>query len=93
MNRIDLFVNERELSRICQALVRAGAGGYSVVRHVTGRGEAGEISEAMDFSSFGANAQVIVFCDDGVLAAARQAVKPLLQRFGGVAFVSSAEVF
>ncbi|MFM9111414.1 MAG: P-II family nitrogen regulator [Prochlorococcaceae cyanobacterium] len=93
MNRLDLFVNDREISRLCQALVKAGAVGYSVVRHVTGRGVAGEVSESMDFSGLGANAQVIVFCDDTVLAAARLAVKPLLQRFGGVAFVSRAEVF
>ncbi|MEB3266616.1 MAG: transcriptional regulator [Cyanobacteriota bacterium] len=93
MNRIDLFVNEREVSRVCQALRQAGAPGYSVIRHVTGRGGGGEISEAMDFSSFGANAHVIVFCEESVVQAARQTLKPLLSRFGGVAFVSRAEEF
>ena len=65
MNRIDLFLNERELTRICKALRKAGAPGYSVMRHVTGMGHGGEISEAMDFTDLGANAHVVVFCRAG----------------------------
>lgn len=93
MNRIDLFLNERELTRICEALRKAGAPGYSVMRHVTGMGHGGEISEAMDFTDLGANAHVVVFCEQGVLAEVKQKVRPLLKRFGGVAFVSQAEPF
>jgi hypothetical protein len=91
MNRIDLFLNEREVARVCKAIRKAGAPGYSVMRHVTGLGPGGEISENMDFSGLGANAHVIVFCDDGALVAVRRSVQPLLKLYGGVGFVSSAE--
>jgi hypothetical protein len=91
MHRIDIFLNERELGRVCKAIRKAGAPGYSVVRHVTGMGVAGEISEAMDFSGLGANALVIVFCDADQLQAVRNAVKPLLKLYGGVGFVSAAD--
>jgi nitrogen regulatory protein PII len=91
MHRIDLILNERELSRVCKALKRAGAPGYSVMRHVTGLGPGGEISEAMDFTDLGANAHVIVFCQGEILDRIRQEVLPLLNRFGGVGFVSAAE--
>ncbi|MEB3200463.1 MAG: transcriptional regulator [Synechococcaceae cyanobacterium] len=91
MNRIDIFLNEREVGRVCKAIRKAGAPGYSVMRHVTGMGVAGEISEDMDFSGLGANAHVIVFCDPELLAALRQSVNPLLKMYGGVAFVSAAE--
>lgn len=91
MNRIDLFLNDHEVTRVCKAMQKAGAPGYSVMRHITGMGPGGEISEAMDFTDLGANAHVIVFCDDQVLGAVRLAVRPLLKRFGGVGFVSAAE--
>jgi hypothetical protein len=91
MKRVDLFVNERELEMICKAIRQAGAPGYSVMRHVTGMGVGGEISEAMDFSDFGANAHVIVFCAAELLGGLREGVRPLLRRYGGVGFVSEAE--
>jgi len=91
MKRIDLFLNEREVNRVCKAIKMAGAPGYSVMRHVTGMGLAGEISEAMDFSGLGANAHVIVFCDPELAEAVRSAVKPVLKLYGGVGFLSDAE--
>lgn len=93
MKRLDFFVSERELDRLCKAIRDAGAPGYSVMKHVTGFGLAGEISEAMDFSGLGANAHVVVFCEETLLESMRTLVLPLLRRFGGVGFVSSAEVF
>lgn len=93
MKRVDFFVSEREIDRLCKAIRQAGAPGYSVMRHVTGWGVAGEISEAMDFSGLGANAHVVVFCKASEVEALRQTVRPLLERFGGVGFVSDAEVF
>jgi hypothetical protein len=93
MKRIDFFVSERETDRLCKAIRKAGAPGYSVMRHVTGWGLAGEISEAMDFTGLGANAHVVVFCEPDALEPLRESVRPLLKRFGGVGFVSEAEVF
>jgi hypothetical protein len=91
MKRIDLFLSERELNRVCRTITKAGAKGYSVMKHVTGMGPSGEISEAMDFSGLGANAHVIVFVEDELLGAVGAALRPLLKRYGGVGFVSSAE--
>ncbi|MFO7630837.1 MAG: transcriptional regulator [Prochlorococcaceae cyanobacterium] len=92
MKRVDLVLSERELDKICKAIDGAGAPGYSVMRHVTGRGAMGGlVSESMDFSGFGANAHVIVFCDDSVLAKLRSALRPLLEYYGGVAYVSETE--
>ena len=91
MKRIDLFLSERELNRVCRTITAAGAKGYSVMRHVTGMGPSGEISEAMDFSGLGANAHVVVFVEDELLVAMGTALRPLLKRYGGVGFVSSAE--
>jgi hypothetical protein len=47
----------------------------------------------MDFSGLGANAHIVVFCDVSQLEPLRQQIQPILRRFGGVGFVSSAERF
>ncbi|MEB3235790.1 MAG: transcriptional regulator [Cyanobacteriota bacterium] len=91
MKRLDLIVSERELERVCTALKEAGAPGYSVMRHVTGLGHGGAVSEGMEFSGFGANAHVIVFCEPALLPAMQAALKPLLAYYGGVGFVSEAQ--
>ncbi len=91
MKRIDLFIADREVGRISRAIREAGAPGYSVLRHVTGRGVGGEISEAMDFSGLGANAHVIVFCTPEQAEAVRAAVRPVLETYGGVGFLAEAE--
>ena len=91
MKRLDLILSEREVERICAALRAAGAPGYSVMRHVTGLGHGGAVSEGMEFSGFGANAHVIVFCPSEQLEALAAAVKPLLTYYGGVGYVSDAQ--
>ena len=56
MKRVDLILSERELDAVLKAIDAAGAPGYSVIKHVTGKGPHGSVSEAMDFSGLGANA-------------------------------------
>ena len=91
MKRVDLILSERELDAVIKAIDAAGAPGYSVLKHVTGKGPHGLVSDSMDFSGLGANAHVIVFCPEYVLPKLRQGIQPLLDYYGGVAFVAEAE--
>jgi hypothetical protein len=91
MNRLDLILSERELPRVLGVIQAAGAPGYSVIRHVTGQGPHGRVSEGMEFSGLGANAHVVVFCAPDTLEQLRQELRPLLGYYGGVAYVSQAE--
>jgi nitrogen regulatory protein PII len=93
MKRLDLICSERELDQVVQLIDAAGAPGYTVMRHVTGRGPHGAVSESMEFSGFGSNVHVIVFCEEGVVEAMRKRLQPVLEYYGGVGFVSSAEPF
>jgi len=90
MKRLDLIISERELDSVLKAIDAAGSPGYSVMRHVTGKGPHGAVSEAMDFSGLGANAHVIVFCEPPLLPKLREGIQPLLDYYGGVAYVSEA---
>ena len=90
MKRLDLIVSERELDSVIEALDKAGAPGYSVIRPVTGRGPDTYVTEGMDFSGLGANAHVIVFCETEVLDKLRVSINPILNYYGGVAYVAEA---
>jgi hypothetical protein len=45
----------------------------------------------MDFSGLGANAHVIVFCDEATIEQLKPAVNSILSYYGGVAFVADAQ--
>ena len=92
MKRLDLIMSERELDKVLNALKQAGAPGYSVMRHVTGRGRSGDVvSESMEFSGLGANAHVIVFCDEATIEQLKPTLNSIFSYYGGVAFVADAQ--
>ncbi|MEB3244052.1 MAG: transcriptional regulator [Cyanobacteriota bacterium] len=91
MKRLDLILSERELPRVVRAIEAAGAPGYSVIRHVTGQGPHGSVSEGMEFSGLGANAHVVIFCEDEILERLRLGLRPLLDYYGGVGYVSDTQ--
>jgi len=91
MKRVDLILSEKELDAVIKVIDAAGAPGYSVLKHVTGKGPHGLVSDSLDFSGLGANAHVIVFCQDELLPGLRKGLQPLLDYYGGVAFVADAE--
>ncbi len=90
MKRLDLIFSDRELDSMLKALDDGGAPGYTVIKHVTGKGPQGAVSEDMEFTDLGANAHVIVFCDEEILNKLRENVRPILNYYGGVGFVSEA---
>ncbi len=91
MKRLDLIFSERELDQMLKSLEKAKVPGYTVTKHVTGRGPERVVSEDMEFTGLGANAHVIVFCDQALLEQIKIYIQPLLNYYGGVAYVSDAE--
>ena len=90
MKRLDLIFSERELDAMLKSLEKAEVPGYTVMKHVTGRGPERIVSEDMEFTGLGANAHVIVFCEQEVLDRLSKTIKPLLSYYGGVAYISEA---
>lgn len=85
-----MIFGERELDEMLKSLEKAEVPGYTVMKHVTGRGPERVVSEDMEFTGLGANAHVIVFCEQNVLDRIRDNTMPLLNYYGGVAFISEA---
>ncbi len=90
MKRLDLILGERELDAMLKALEQAEVPGYTVMKHVTGRGPERVVSEDMEFTGLGANAHVIIFCEQEVIDRIKKNIQPLLNYYGGVAYVSEA---
>ncbi len=90
MKRLDLIFSERELDAILKALEDANAPGYTVMKHATGRGPETIVSEDMEFSGLGANAHVIVFCEENIINEIRGKIMSILNYYGGVAYISEA---
>ena len=90
MKRLDLICSERELDDMLKCLEKSEVPGYTVMKHVTGRGPERIVSEDMEFTGLGANAHVIVFCEQEVLERVKAKVQPLLNYYGGVAYISEA---
>tara|TARA_Y100001968_G_C19367531_1_gene723352 strand:- start:1031 stop:1315 length:285 start_codon:yes stop_codon:yes gene_type:complete len=90
MKRLDLIFSERELDEILTILEKANTPGYTVMKHATGRGPERVVTEDMEFTGLGANAHVIVFCEQELIDNIRDDIKSILNYYGGVAYVSEA---
>ena len=66
MKRLDLIFSERELDEMLKCLEKAEVPGYTVMKHVTGRGPERVVSEDMEFTGLGANAHVIIYCQESI---------------------------
>ncbi len=91
MKRLDLIFSDRELDTMLKALDDGGAPGYTITKHVTGKGPQGAVSEDMEFTDLGANAHVIVFCEENTLEKLALKVKPILNYYGGIGYISDAK--
>ena len=90
MKRLDLIFSERELQTILNTLENADVPGYTVMKHATGRGPERVVTEDMEFTGLGANAHVIVFCEQEIIDKTRDEIRSVLSYYGGVAYISEA---
>jgi len=90
MKRLDLIFSERELQAILKTLENADVPGYTVMKHATGRGPERVVTEDMEFTGLGANAHVIVFCEQEIIDKMRDEIRSVLNYYGGVAYISEA---
>jgi nitrogen regulatory protein PII len=87
--RIEIIASSLELNKLLQGLDKAGVSGYTVIRHVSGKGARGMSSDDDGLYSLD-NACVIAFCDPAVLDAVIKKLTPILNKFGGECFISDA---
>lgn len=88
VKRIEIIASSMELGRILDKLKQAGVPGHMIIRNVAGHGLRG-ISEDLDMTMLD-NVYVIAFCPPETLKSAVEAIRPLLNKFGGACYISDA---
>ncbi len=86
--KIEIIANFLELGRILEGLDRSGVSGYTVLRNAIGRGAHGNASE--DVTMLG-NVYIIAVCSVEQVSQVEGAIAPILQKFGGICFVSDVQ--
>jgi nitrogen regulatory protein PII len=90
MQRLELITNALELAKITRALDQLGVTGYSVIRNVIGKGQHGKASDDIDATTL-SNVYVLIICPETQVPTITAAVKPILQRHGGIAWVTDIQ--
>lgn len=88
VKRIEIIANSIELGKILDKLKQSEVTGYLVLRNVAGQGLRGG-SEDLDMTMLD-NVYVIAFCMPEKIKPTVEAIRPVLNKFGGACYISDA---
>ena len=89
VKRVEIVTASVEIDHVVRVLDRLGVSGYTLVRDVEGSGGRGRSSDGALTGGL-TNSYVFTACEPDEAAAIVEAIRPILERFGGVALVSDA---
>ncbi len=90
VKRLEIIVEAVELRELQRVLARLGVDSYSVVHNVTGKSASG-VQSGDDLSDVFRNVLLLTTCAPEELDEIVGALRPLLQRRGGICLVSDAQ--
>jgi nitrogen regulatory protein PII len=88
MKRVEIVVGALELSEVSGVLDQAGVPGYTVLRDVTGKGDRGDRTGDDALTGELKNGYIFCACTEAQARAVAEAVRPVLQRVGGVCLIT-----
>ena len=91
MKKVEIVIEAVMLQQVLSVIDQAGAGGYTVLPSVTGRGHRGHRA-GIGLSNVFHNAMVFTLVDEAAAAKISQGVKKLIQNYAGVIIISDADV-
>jgi nitrogen regulatory protein PII len=89
VKRIEIMSDSVELGRLIKALEKSGVTKYTVIRNVAGKGGKGSTSSDLEMTMI-ENDYLIAFCLPERLELVIDAIKPVLNKFGGACYISDA---
>lgn len=91
MKKLEVVIEAVKLQKILSIMDEAGAGGYTVIPSVTGRGHRGRRAGVALTNVF-QNAMVFTLVDEATATLIVQEVKKIIQNYAGVIIVTDADV-
>ncbi len=91
MKKVEIVIEAVMLEEIISIIDQAGAGGYTILPTVTGRGYRGYRS-GFELTNVFQNAMVFTLVDEEKALIISQEVKKLIQDYAGVIIITDADV-
>jgi len=89
IKRVEIITDTVEMNAVVRVLERHGVSGYTIVGDVIGKGERG-MRLGDELSGVFQNSYLLTACEPEQIDAVIEAIRPILQRRGGVCLVSDA---
>jgi nitrogen regulatory protein PII len=89
VKRIEIIADEQEMHKILNSLEKVGVPGYSVIHNVTGKTPRATAADDVPITGLG-NVYVLCFCQAELADNVVEKIKPILNKFGGVCYISDA---
>jgi nitrogen regulatory protein PII len=87
--RLEIVSDSVELGKIVERLEGAGVSSYTVIHNVSSRGVRGTAFDDSAITMLD-NTYVIAFCSPDKIEAVIEAIRPILNKFGGSCWISDA---
>lgn len=90
VKRIEIIIDSLDLKPCLKELEAMGVSGYTVIRDVIGNGDRGSHSGDM-LNDIMKNSYILIACEENQVGKITDALRPKLQKFGGVCLISDAQ--
>jgi nitrogen regulatory protein PII len=90
IKRIEIITDALEVKAVCAVLEKQGVLSYTVIKDVTGKGERG-VQSGDELTDVFKNSYLLTTCAPDQVERIVEAIRPLLQRRGGMCLVSDAQ--
>lgn len=85
--KLEIVIPKPDFQRLKVILEKAGISKYTVIDGVKGHGDRG-MKDNLGLSDSFTNLMIIAVCDEDVADAAREPIRQLLSKIGGIAYIS-----
>lgn len=89
VTRMEIIASSAELAKILASLDQVGVPSYTVIRNVVGKGQQGQVTDDLVMSMLD-NVYVIAFFPPDLTQRVTEVVRPILNKFGGICYLSDA---
>ena len=89
VKRNEIIADEQEMDKILEGLDRIGVPGYTVVHNVTGKSFSATRTDDLPITGL-SNVYVLCFCSQDLVESIVTEIHPIINKFGGVCYVSDA---